>query len=290
MMNVALIGLGEVGGIIAADLTTRATLSAYDIQFIDAQSGPSATAVRLSVRAGADHVDAVRGANVVISAVTAAQTGAAAASVAAGLAPGAWYFDLNSASPGAKVEAAHAVNATGARYVEASVMSPYPPKRNASPILLGGPHADAFAPIARDLGFSGVSVFADEYGKAAAAKLCRSVMVKGVEALLTESLLSARRYGVEDTVLASLNDLFPGCDWPTLSRYMISRAIEHGGRRAEEMREAARTMREAGITPLLSDAIAQRQEWAKDYKSALTEPDLAALLDAVRAQMDARRT
>ena len=116
--------------------------------------------------------------------------------------------------------------------------------------------------IAGSLGFSGMTVFSDRLGKAAAAKLCRSVMVKGIEALLAEALLAARHYDVEDTVLASLDDLFPGPEWARLSRYMISRSVEHGERRSEEMREAARTVQEAGVEPLMSAACAERQIWA----------------------------
>ncbi len=288
-MQIALIGLGEVGSLIAEDLTSRATLAAYDLRLADPASAPSLAARRLGLRAGASHAEAARGADLIISAVTAAQTTAVARAVAPACA-GAWYFDLNSASPGAKREAAALINAGGGRYVEASVMSPFAPKRCASAILLGGPHASAFASIARELGFSGVRVFSSDYGKAAAAKLCRSVMVKGIEALLMESLCSARGYGVEGAVLASLNDLFPGCDWPMLSRYMISRAIEHGGRRAEEMREAALTVSEAGLAPLLSSATADRQEWAANFESALTEQELAGMLDAVRAKMDVRHS
>src|SRR5205814_2940164 len=76
--------------------------------------------------------------------------------------------------------------------------------------------------------------------------MCRSVIIKGMEALLAESLLTARRHGVEDAVLASLQDLFPVGDWRALARYMISRSLQHGRRRAEEMREAVKTVAEAG--------------------------------------------
>ena len=105
-------------------------------------------------------------------------------------------------------------------------------------------------------------------------------MIKGVEALLTESMLAARYYGVEQIVLDSLSDLLPLPEWNKTAQYMISRSLEHGARRAEEMREAARTVAEAGIAPLMSDAIAKRQDWAADYRGALS-PDLIAMLDAV---------
>jgi 3-hydroxyisobutyrate dehydrogenase-like beta-hydroxyacid dehydrogenase len=105
-------------------------------------------------------------------------------------------------------------------------------------------------------------------------------MIKGVEALLTESMLAARHYGVEQVVLDSLSDLLPLPDWNETAQYMISRSLEHGTRRAEEMREAARTVEEAGVAGLMSRAIAERQDWAAGHKDALSA-DLAAMLDAI---------
>ncbi len=285
-LRIALIGLGEVGRILAEDLSGKAVrLSAWDLKFTGASSVPSQSAIATAVHAARSAPEAVADCDLVISAVTAAQTLAAAQSVTAGLKHGAIFLDLNSASPNAKQQAAAAIEAASGRYVEAAVMSPVPPKRIATPILFGGRHAADFLPLAHDLGFTATSVFSAELGKASAAKMCRSVMVKGIEALLSESLLAARVYGVEDTVLNSLDDLFPGPDWPTLSRYMISRTLEHGTRRAEEMREVARTVAEAGIAPHMSAATAERQDWAPQYAAALSEQDLAAMLDAIRTMM-----
>jgi 3-hydroxyisobutyrate dehydrogenase-like beta-hydroxyacid dehydrogenase len=131
------------------------------------------------------------------------------------------------------------------------------------------------------LGFSGARFFSAELGQAAAAKMCRSVVIKGMEALLTEALLTARHFGVEDQVIASLENLLPRPDWPQHARYMISRSLLHGMRRAEEMGEAAFTVREAGLDPLMSTACAARQEWAARYAAALQHEELADLLDAI---------
>lgn len=281
-LRICLIGFGEVGTTLFDDLTSRGVLAgAWDIQFPDGASEPSRAALERDIDRPANLAVATRGADLIISAVTAAQTIAAAR--ACGRIRGAFYVDLNSASPLAKREAATIINEGGGRYVEAAVMSPIALKGIASPILLGGPHAQSWLAQALDLGFTGASVFSAEYGKAAAAKLCRSVIVKGVEALLTESLLSARHYGVEDTVLTSLGDLLPGADWPNLSRYMVSRAIEHGARRAEEMREAARAVEEAGVAPLMAKATAERQDDAPRFAPALAATELDAILDAMRA-------
>ncbi|MFC2953420.1 DUF1932 domain-containing protein [Marinicaulis aureus] len=278
--DICLIGFGEVGQILAADLAGKAhSISAWDVLFPDPDSAPSKAAG--AIRKGATAQDAAKNADIIISAVTAAQTMNAVTSIAGVVKKDAVFLDLNSASPGAKTKAAAAINEAGGRYVEAAVMSPIGPKRIACPMLFGGQHAETFLPLAHELGFAGATVFADDYGKASAAKMCRSIMVKGVEALLTESLLSARHYGVEDTVIASLSDLFPGPDWKELSTYMISRALEHGKRRAEEMREVAKTVEEAGLSPLMSSACAERQDRSAAHRYALTETTLPDMLDAI---------
>ena len=265
--RIALIGFGEVGRVLSAELPVP-------VRSFDANPAKAAKFHTAS--------DAVWSARLVISAVTAAQTVAAAESVAGSIEPGAWYMDLNSASPEAKIRAADIINSAGGRYVEAAVMSPIEPRRMSSPILLGGPHAETFAPVAAALGFSGASFYSDIPGKAAATKLCRSVIIKGLEALASESLLSARHYGVEDTVLDSLNDLFPHADWPNFARYLLSRTLEHGARRAEEMTEAARMVAEAGVAPQMSEAIARRQAWAARFRDAVACTNLKPMLDAIR--------
>lgn len=283
MMRVALIGFGEVGQTLAQDLAGKAAVSAWDVAFADPASLPSRALPGHAVRAAASAPDAVRSADLVVSAVTADQDLPAARSV--GLLDGAFFLDLNSCSPGQKIASARTVEAAGGRYVEAAVMSPIGPKRIASPMLLGGPHAADFLAAAHGLGFTGATAYSEVIGQAAATKLCRSVMIKGVEALLTESLLAARHYGVEQVVLDSLSDLLPLPDWNRTAQYMISRSLEHGTRRAEEMREAARTVEEAGVPAPMSHAIAERQDWAADHRVALS-PDLLVMLDAVIARLD----
>ena len=282
--RIALIGLGEVGQIIAEDLKAAGftDIAAWDIRFADPQSPPSRAVEALSLRQGTSGTDAARGAELIVSAVTAASDVDAAAAVTGGIEPGAFFLDLNSASPGEKRKSADLIEAAGGRYVEAAVMTPYPPKRIASYMLLGGPHGAAFMEATQRLGFAG-KPFSDVIGQASATKMCRSVMIKGIEALVTESMLAARHYGVEDTVLASLSDLLPIPSWPDLAQYMISRTLEHGVRRAEEMREAARTVAEAGIEPLMASATAVRQDWAATHKSALSAQGLHAMLDAIAA-------
>ncbi len=284
MTRVTLVGLGEVGTVFAEDLAARGhtDLVAWDTAFADPGSPAARAAAALPVARAEGAAAAASGAGLVVSAVTAANCHPAAAAVAPGLRPGAWFFDLNSSSPGHKQQAARAVEQAGGRYVEAALMSPIASRRLGSPFLLGGPHAAEFASAGGAWGLSDLTVYSGEVGRAAASKLCRSVIVKGLESLLTESLLAARHYGVEKEVLDSLSNILPEADWQAVATYFISRSVLHGRRRSEEMAEAAATVEEAGVQPLMSRAASRRQLLAAGHADALAEPDLAAVIDHIR--------
>lgn len=263
-MRIALIGYGEVGGIFGQALAARgvARVTAYDILL----SNPARSAAmreraaRDAIALAASTAEAVGHADLVISAVTASATRDAAASAAPAMRRGAFFLDINSASPKTKADGGALVAATGGRYVESAVMTSVPPYGIRVPMLLGGPDARALAPTLVALGFA-ATVASEELGVASAIKMCRSVMIKGLEAIVIESYLTARRYGVEKEVLASLAETFPGLDWERQGSYFWSRVVQHGKRRAEEMREAAATVREAGLEPFMASAIADRQAW-----------------------------
>ncbi len=282
----AIIGFGEVGQILAQDLVAAGceVAGVFDPKLVQPDSIPALAAVG-PYRPAADASDAVRGAQLVICSVTAEQGLQAAQSVAGGIAPGAFFVDINSVSPGVKRQSAETVTAAGGRYVEAAVMTAVPPHRIKSPMLLGGPNAADFLELASELGFN-AKVYSTEIGKASAVKMCRSVMIKGMEALITESLLSARRLGVEDDVLASLGETLPVPDWEVFARYMITRSLQHGRRRAEEMREVARTVSEAHVQPLMSRSIAERQDIAAELGQGVDlKQDLDGILDALLAKL-----
>jgi len=264
-LSIGLIGLGEVGQVLACDLqrNENLTLWAWDRLFPVDGSEPRRAATALSFLTAAGSMrEAIRGRAIVISAVTAGECRAAALEASQALTAGTYYLDLNSVSPATKAEAARTIEAAGGRYIEAAVMSPIGPQRIASPVWLGGPHAQEFLPLARSLGFDGAAVYSGTIGAASAAKMCRSVIIKGIEALAVESLFAARRYGAEKQVLDSLNATYPQMGWDgPLPDYLISRVAEHGKRRAAEMREAGETLRNIGLEPLTALATAERQDW-----------------------------
>ena len=263
-LRVALIGYGEVGGIFGAALVKAGVraLTAFDVLIADVPWAAKARARAQSdgVELATSTTTAVANADLIISAVTAAATSSAAEQIASACRRGAFVLDVNSASPRTKTACAAVIEGAGGRYVEAAVMSSVPPHGIRVPMLLGGPHAEAVQPMLAKLGFV-ATVGSAAYGVVSAIKLCRSVFIKGMEALAIESLLTARRYGVEREVLASLAETFPGLEWDRQATWFWRRVVQHGRRRAEEMREAAVTVDDAGIASRMTTATADVQAW-----------------------------
>jgi len=266
LRHIGLVGYGEVGRILAEDLRAQGVaVSAFDLKFTTADEAARlrAHAESFGVAVAPSARDLAEGVDLVICAVTASQTLAAAEASAPGCAGGKWFLDFNSASPGSKARAAVCVNEAGGRYVEGAVMTSVPPYRIRVPMLLGGPEADTLASLLAPFGFA-AKVASDRLGVASATKMCRSVIIKGMEAMMIESLVTARHHGVEDSVLASLAETFPQIDWEKQAAYFFQRVIEHGRRRSEEVREVAETVREAGLVPWSAEGTADRQAWVAD--------------------------
>ena len=263
-LDVGLIGYGEVGKIFSNGLKAKGLnwVGAWDVIFGDAMFGG---AQRLHAQAhGVIACESARHvclkANLIISAVTASNTLDVAQEVARFIRPGTVFLDMNSASPGTKIAASHVIEEAGAQYVEAGVMTSVPPYGIAVPMLLGGRHAARLADRLRPVGLN-LTPVSDKIGVASATKMARSIMIKGMEALVIESYTTARKYGVEDAMLATMKETFPGIDWEQQGAYFFSRVVQHGKRRAEEMREAANTVEETGFQPVMAAAIAEKHDW-----------------------------
>ena len=271
LRKIAMIGFGEAGSILGAELAaTGREIVTYDILLDSAASRAAMLekAQRARVQAADSFNAAVKDADLVISAVTAASSAAVAQNAAQGLRAGQIFLDINSCSPATKRSNSQNVHSSGADYVEAAVMAPVPPQRLKVPMLLGGRRAAELATALTALGMNATPI-SDEIGVASAVKMCRSIVIKGLEALTVESMLAARRFGAEKEVLASLQSTFPQMGWQDkLPDYLVSRVAEHGRRRAAEMREVAHTLEDIGMAPTMALATAARQDWVIDAMKA----------------------
>jgi len=258
--RISFIGFGEAGQAIASGLreTGIERVAAWDILFPE-QPGTKLkeAAESLGVRVASSARDATHETDMIISAVTAASSVDAARSVASDLAGNPYYLDINSVSPGRKQETAKLLGAR-ARYVDVAVIAAIHPARHRTPLLLSGPHAEGISPLLHEMDMQ-FSVVGPEVGSAAAIKMIRSVMIKGMEALTLECFLAAARAGVLEEVTVSLKNNYPTLDWTKIADYNLERMASHGERRAAEMEESAATLRELGLDPLMVESTVKRQ-------------------------------
>ncbi len=271
MPRIALIGYGEAGRAFARGW--RGAEVAADIRAFDIVPARSPSASRAEALAGAEAVFCL---------VTADRAAEAFVQMAPHLPEGALVFDGNSCAPGTKRESAAIVGQAGARYVDMAIMAPVHPRLHQTPVLLAGPHAGAGHEMATRLGMR-ADIAGGAVGQAAAVKMIRSVMVKGMEALMAECVLAGRRAGVEDVVLDSLQASFPGWEWRRQAAYDLERMMVHGTRRAAEMREVARTVRELGLPGMMSAATADWQGLVGALGLEAGADDLAARSEAILA-------
>jgi 3-hydroxyisobutyrate dehydrogenase len=257
-LSVGFVGFGEAGSHIAKGLKSAglSRIFAFDIapEKVRHRAADAGVPLVSSNRELADSAE------ILFCTVTCARAKEAAEQTAPFLKAHHTYADLNSVSPALKQQIERVIAATGAAFVEAAVMSPVPPNGHRSPMLLGGKAAPAFAERMTPFGMR-LQVISDQIGTAAATKMFRSIIVKGLEALMLECVLASAPYGADERVFSSLSESFPGIDWQRLANYMVSRVVLHGDRRAREMEEVAETLQSLGIEPIMADAAARRQDW-----------------------------
>ena len=263
-LKLGFVGFGEAGYHLAKGLKQAgvAHIFAYDLHTHTPERG-----AKIQQRATECHVPLLESnqqlaaaCDILFSTVTANAAAEAAAQNAPYLMARHIYADLNSVSPALNQSIAQLIEARGARFVEIAIMSPVPPHGHRVPMFLGGEHAQTLVDLLAPFGMK-LEVISEQIGAAAATKMCRSIIVKGLEALLFECVLAAVPYGADERVFATLAETYPGIEWDKLASYKVGRVIEHGERRARELEEVAATLRAIGVEPIMAEAIIKRQDW-----------------------------
>jgi 3-hydroxyisobutyrate dehydrogenase-like beta-hydroxyacid dehydrogenase len=296
--SISFIGFGEAAHAFLdgwrANPGFQARVAAYDIK-TDSPDAKIRAAKRADYAAAnvigaSGAAEAVAGAEAVFSVVTADQAHPAAMAALPGLAKGAFFFDCDSCAPQTKERTAREVDGAGGRYVDVAVMAPVHPHLHRTPLLISGPHAkDAAAALAAlDMA---AKIYDGPVGSSSAIKMIRSIMMKGLEALVCECVLAGQKAGVIETVLDSLDDTYPGFDWKKRSAYMLERVMTHGVRRAAEMREVVLTVDLLGLDGAMSRASVDWQQAIGDLglrTTAAEAEDYRALADRILSRLDAK--
>ncbi|MDA8267007.1 MAG: DUF1932 domain-containing protein [Actinomycetota bacterium] len=242
---VAVLGLGEAGSALTADLLDgQATVRAYD---------PLVPAPPGSVACSGD-ADAVDGADLVVSVNSAHDAPGALHAGLATLAANAIWADANTGSAQLKVDLAAVAAGADRQFVDVALMAPVPGSGLRTPMLASGSGAERFASMLRPLGAT-IEVVGEHPGLAATRKLLRSVFYKGMAAAAVEALAAARHAGQEEWLRAHLQEELDRTSAATLDR-LVTGTYHHARRRCEEMRAASEMLRDLGVAPHVTDAAA----------------------------------
>jgi len=233
---------------------------AYDQLQTDPNRGPlinkRATASKTNIKPNLSSL--IKNCDIIISSVTANAALEVSNEAKKYLHMGQFFLDINSVSPKIKKKMAIIIQEKGnASFIEAAVMAAIPPLKNKVPILICGENVLQFMKKMEAFNFNFTNV-GQNFGQASATKMFRSIIIKGIEAILQESMLAASVYGVSDVVLNSIEATHPGINWKNLTTYLLGRTALHGQRRVFEVREASKTLKELGIKPIITEAIAER--------------------------------
>ena len=219
-------------------------------------------------------------ADVIFSLVTADRAGVAARTAAPFVKTGQYFFDCNSCSPDTKKASAAVIENAGGHYVDVAIMAPVYPALHQTPLLISGTHMDEALELLDCLEMK-ASIVEGDVGASSSIKMIRSIMIKGLEALNAECLLAARKAGVDQTILASLDSSFPEFEWQTKSAYMLERMMVHGRRRAAEMREVALTVEQLGLNSGMARATVQWQQQIGDLGLQPDSEEFGTLADSI---------
>ncbi|USG62235.1 DUF1932 domain-containing protein [Sneathiella marina] len=290
-LNIALIGFGEAAGAFVSgwNTVTNFSISAFDIKTDSPVTGEAddmwEAYSRAKISGCSTLAESVQDANVVFSLVTADRAFSAAELSAQHLRPKALYLDCNSCAPGTKKRSSHIINARGGRYVDVAVMAPVYPKLHKTPLLISGEFSTEAATVLDCLQMDATKI-EGEVGTSSSVKMIRSIMMKGLEALFSECILAGRRAGVDEKVIASLDLTYPGFGFADKSAYMLERMMQHGERRAAEMKEVALTIADLDLPSDMAAATVEWQQRIGELGVSAGENDYAGRADILLTALD----
>lgn len=240
---IGVLGLGEAGSQIAADLVTAGAV----VRAFDPKCLPPAGA-----KGFGNDADAARGAHVILALTSAHEALETLQLAIPGIDEGAIYADMNTASAGLKASLAKTAARSGVAFVDVALMAPVPGLGLRTPMLASGQAADACAQALRPLGAS-ITVLPGPAGTAATRKLVRSVFYKGLAAAVTEALRAAKAAGCEEWLRADIGAVLADASAATVER-LEQGSIRHARRRTEEMAAAADLLAELRVPSRIARA------------------------------------
>lgn len=292
---IALLGFGEAGSAIAEGLCVEggwrgvpalgdnaprrliAIDTALDKEARGTALGKAARALDIAILDS--YTETLRDADLVICAVQGEHALEAAAAAAPLLKKGAHFLDLCTVTGKMSDEDRAEIEKGAGRYIDVAVMGGFFKQGIKAPMLVAGEDAAEAVAWMNANGFE-TKLLGPKPGSASSVKMLRSTLIKGVEALGVEALVTAKRQGILEEVLACLADA-DQMAFRDFIAMLVQTHIVHAHRRWEEMGLVAQTLRETGVDPLMTEAIERSHRRTVDAGVAPANGQVPSLDEAL---------
>lgn len=243
-MKIAILGLGEAGSHFANDLIAMGIeVSGWDPDL--------KRTLHNKVAFAKNNPAAVQNADIIFSVNYTSESQKIAQEVFSSLKKGAIYCETNTSSPATKISIEKILKPADIQFVDLAIMAPVPPKGIKVPLLASGPGAiylkEKLAPYAFNL-----KVLNNKTGAAAGRKLLRSIVYKGVAAVICEAMEAGQHFGLEDYIRTQINAIIGDND--TLIDRFVKGSRTHAKRRMHEMEAVVEMLEEANLDAIMSAA------------------------------------
>jgi 3-hydroxyisobutyrate dehydrogenase-like beta-hydroxyacid dehydrogenase len=242
--TVAVVGLGEAGAVIAADLA-RLGLSVVGFD-------PVASVHLEGVEQVADLAAAVSRSECVFSLVPPAAAVTVARESAGSIEPGALFVDFTSSSPQSKRDSSEVIEAAGAHFVDAGLLGVVPKEGINTPMILSGGGATRFSVFLEGFRIP-TQVVSDSPGDASERKLVRSVFMKGLAAVVLETLEAGGALGFDGWIREEVAQTLRAADGSLVDR-LEQGTRQHAARRVDEMSAALELLQSSGLKAPMTQA------------------------------------
>jgi 3-hydroxyisobutyrate dehydrogenase-like beta-hydroxyacid dehydrogenase len=254
-LRVGIIGFGEVGQVFSKGIIEKTEhLSVYDILL---EKNGDLIMDKIN-NIGAQAVDRIEQlgerCTLIFSLVGSSVSESVAAGVAKGLRKGTIFIDLTTSTPQVKAKSEKLITANDGIYVDAAIMGTVATEQQKVPLLIAGEHAEKVQTMLNSLGFNAQAINHPN-GGAASIKLLRSIFMKGLEALVLETMVTAKNYRVSDEVMESVSKTINNNDFATFANALITTHVIHRNRRYKEVLDSCNLIKDAELPPYITDGV-----------------------------------
>ncbi|QNK46759.1 NAD(P)-dependent oxidoreductase [Brevibacterium sp. PAMC23299] len=254
-LRVGIIGFGEVGQVFAKGLLEKTKhVFIYDILLEKNKNLITEKINNIGVQA-VDGIEQIgECCTLIISLVNSSASEVVAAEVAKGIRKGTVFLDLTTSTPLVKSKSEKIIVSNGGIYVDASIMGTVATEQQQVPLLIAGEQSVKVQALLNSLGFN-CQAINHPNGGAASIKLLRSIFMKGLEALILETMITAKNYGVSDEVMQSISKTINNNDFTTFANALITTHVIHKNRRYKEVLDSCNLIKEAELSPFVTEGV-----------------------------------